>query len=325
MKPISRRLFTGGALASGAASLLPSRARAAGLPAGQLRMICPWSAGGTADTYLRGFATIAENYLDRRIIVENRPGSGGTVGLAFTARQKPDGSVIAGVTDAAYQYTLTQKVPFDTVNDFTFLGGGCVMTNGYVVKADSPFRDFASMVAAAKERPGKVRIAAGGSPANPPLVFLELEHATKQKFLLLSYAGGGEYINAVMSGEADVVGDAIGPSAGMIEAGTMRLLAVAAPERIKRYPDVPTARELGYDIQVQFTVGFVGPQGMPKDIARIYSDAIEKVTADPAHDVLLHRMTLERWSRSGEGYETFVRELYKNLPDKMRALGMLKS
>lgn len=325
MTRLSRRTFTNTAMLGGSAALLPGRARAAGLPAGTLRLVCPWSAGGTADTYLRGFATIAENHIDRRIVVENRPGSGGTVGLAFTARQKPDGSVFAGVTDAAFQYTLTQAVPFDTLKDFSFLGGGALMTNGYVVKADSPFRNFGDAVAAAKERPGKVRIAAGGSPANPPLVFLALEQATKAKFLLLSYAGGGEYVNAVMSGEADIVGDALGPSAGMIDAGTMRLLAVAGEQRMTRWPDVPTARELGYDIQVAFTVGFLGPRGMPKDVAAIYSAAIEKTVADPAHDVLLRRLTLEKWGRSAEGYEAYIRELYQKLPERMRALGLLKT
>ncbi|BBK40422.1 ABC transporter substrate-binding protein [Allostella vacuolata] len=324
MDALTRRTFAKGALLGAAASLLPAAARAK-LPDTTLRLVCPWSPGGVSDSYLRGFAAIAEKHLERRIVVENRPGSGGTVGLAFGARQRPDGSVFVGVTDAAFQYTLTQQVPFNTLTDFTFLGGTSSLTNGYVVKQDSPFRDLRDAVKAAKERPGKVRIAAGGSPASPPLVFIALESATDAKFLLLSFAGGSEYVNAVLSGEADIVGDALGPSAGMIDAGTMRLLAVASEERMERWPDVPTARELGFDILVNFTIGFLAPKGIPQDVAAIYDAAIQKVVADPEHDVLLRRLTLSKWARPGAAYEAYIRKLYDIMPERLRKLGVLKS
>ncbi len=309
----------------GAAALLAAggAARAQVAPDRPVRLICPWTPGGTVDLYLRGAAPIVARHLGQSLVVENRGGASGSVGTAYLRNQRADGSVIAGVTEVVYRVSMVQPVGYDALADFAFLAGTCTLVWGWAVRRDSPIRDLRDMVERAKTRPEAVSFAAGGTAANYPLGMKQLEHLTGARFLFVPFSGGGDMINAAMAGNVDLVFDSLGAVAGMIEGGAMRLLAVATPERVARYPDVPTARELGFDAQYSLPTGFIAPRGIPAALAAAYERAFLAAADDPEHAQLVRRLNLVPWKRDSRAYEAHVRELYRTLPPLLRELGML--
>jgi tripartite-type tricarboxylate transporter receptor subunit TctC len=316
---LSRRAFA----AVAATALAAPGARAAPLPDRPVRMLCPWSPGGTADLYTRGVSPIIARHLGQSFIVENRGGASGSVGTAYLRNQRPDGSVIATVTEAVFRIALVQPVGYDPLQDFTFLAGGAALVWGWAVPRASPIRDLRDLVERGRARPGSLSYAAGGTAANPPLGMKVLEHRTGAGFLFVPYAGGGEMINAAMSGTVDVVFDSVGAVAGMVDGGEMRLLAVAAEERFPRWPAVPTAREAGFDVLHALPPGFIAPRGLPPDLAALFERAMLASVDDPEHAQLVQRLNLAPWRRDAAAYAAHLRDLFQTLPPLLRALGML--
>lgn len=293
------------------------------LPDRPIRMVCPWAPGGTTDTYLRGMAAIATRHLGQTLIVENRPGASGAVALAWLKTQRPDGTVIAGVTDASYRIGLVQPVQYDSRNDFTFLAATSTLNFGWAVRKDSPIRDLRDMVDRARARPEGVSFAGGGTPTNPPFGMRLLEHRTGAKFLFVPFAGGGQMINAVMAGDVDLVYDALGALAGVIDGDSFRALAVASDARFPRWPNVPTAREQGFDIAVDLPCGFIAPRGMAPELTQIFEVAFQKAVQDPEHATLLTRLNLGPFWRGATDYEAYVKDSLDTLPAVYRAVGMI--
>ena len=149
-----------------------------------------------------------------------------------------------------------------------------------------------------------------------------LEHRTGARFLFVPFAGGGEMINAALSGNVDVVFDAVGAVAGAAESGDMRVLAVAAAERFPRWPGVPTARETGFDVVHTLPTGLIAPRGLPADLAALFERAMLRATEEPEHAELLRRLNLAPWRRDAAAYRAHVEELFRTMPPLMRAVGM---
>lgn len=318
---LTRRLALGGALSLPGLTL---RAQAS-LPDRPIRLVCPWTPGGTTDTYLRGIAPIVSRHLGQTLIVENRAGASGAVALAWLKTQRPDGAVIAGVTDASFRISLLQPVQYDPRTDFSFLAATGTLNFGWAVLKDSPIRDLRDLVERARAQPEGISFAGGGTPTNPPFGMRMLEYRTDTKFLFVPFAGGGQMINAVMSRDVDLVFDALGALAGVIDGGTFRCLAVAAEERFPRWPDVPTAREQGFDVAVDLPCGFIAPRGMAPELTALFEAAFRKATEDPEHATLLSRLNLGPFWRDSAGYEAHVRRSLDELPAIYRAIGMLPS
>jgi tripartite-type tricarboxylate transporter receptor subunit TctC len=291
-------------------------------PAGPIRLICPWAPGGTVDTYLRGMAPIAGRHLGRDIPVENRGGASGAVALAWLKSQRPDGGVIAGVTEAAFRVAMVQQVQYDPLRDFDFLAGTYNSNSGWAVRRDSPVRSLPELVERARARPEALSYSGGGTPDNPPIGMKMLEHRASIRFLFVPFAGGGQMINALLAGTVDVTFDALGTLAGVIEGGDVRLLAVASEERLARWPTVPTARELGFDAVHSTRTGFIAPHGLPAETRSALEQALLAAAEDPEHDRLLHRLTLTPWRRDSAGFEAEIRAMFRDLPPLMRELGL---
>lgn len=311
---IRRRSLVLGSLA------LPAIANAQ--PAGPLRVICPWAPGGTTDAYLRGVAPLLGARLGRDVVVENRGGASGSVALGWLKNQRPDGSVISLVTDAAFRVAIVQSVPYDALQDYDFLGGMANTVSGWAVRRDSPITSLGDLVERARADPEGLSYAAGGTPDNPPLGMRLLEHRSGIKFLFVPFAGGSQMVTAVLGGTVNVVFDSMGTLAGPVEGGALRLLALAAEERASRWQDTPTARELGFDAVHPLHTGFIAPRGLPVAVKRQFDQALRSVAGDPAHGVLLQRLALVPWARDAAGYEEAIRTMFRELPVQLRELGL---
>ena len=302
-------------------TLLLGAAAAAALPAGALRaqgafpnrpitMIVPWPAGGSTDRHLRTLAEIAGKHLGQNVVVENKPGAGGTLGpstMALTA--KPDGYTIAQYPMGMLRIPHMQKVPWHPLNDFTHIIGVSGYTFGFTVKADSPYKTFNDYIEAARKNPGKVDYGSTGIGTSPHLLMEELAANAKVQLTHVPFKGNADLQQALLGGHVQAQSDATGWDK-FVDSGQMRLLVTFGEQRTKRWPDVPTAKDLGYGVVSSSPYGLVGPKGMEPAVVKTLHDAFKKAMDDPKHMEVLAQLNQEVWYRNGEDYAAWSRETY---------------
>ncbi|HEX6361886.1 MAG TPA: tripartite tricarboxylate transporter substrate binding protein [Albitalea sp.] len=310
------------AVACCAAALLApfGAAQAQNFPERPITLVVPWPAGGSTDRHLRTLAEIAGKHLGQNIIVDNKPGAGGTLGPSSMAlNAKPDGYTIAQYPLGMLRYPHMQKTNWHPINDFTFIAGVSGYTFGFVVRSDSPYKSFNDYVEAARKAPGKLDYGSTGIGTSPHLLIEELSEAAKVKLTHVPFKGNADLMQALIGGHVMAASDASGWDK-FVDAGQMRLLLTFGEQRTKRWPDVPTAKDLGYNVVSTSPYGIVGPKGMDPAVVKKLHDAFKAAIDDPKHMEVLAQLNQEPWYRSAEDYrkwavETFAKE--KTLIDKL--------
>jgi len=281
-------------------------ARAQAYPSRPIAMIVPWPAGGSTDRHLRTLADIAGKQLGQNIIIENKPGAGGTLGpstMALTA--KPDGYTIAQYPLGMVRYPHMQKTNWHPIDDFTFIVGVSGYTFGFVVRADSPYKTFQDYIEAARKEPGKIDYGSTGIGTSPHLLIEEVAEAAKVKLNHVPFKGNADLMQALIGGHVMAASDATGWDK-FVDGGQMRLLATFGEQRTKRWPNVPTAKDLGYNVVSTSPYGLVGPKGMDPAVVKTLHDAFKKAMDDPKHVELLAQLNQEPWYRNGGDYRSWA-------------------
>jgi tripartite-type tricarboxylate transporter receptor subunit TctC len=300
---------------TGLARLLPLVALALAAPAAAqefpshpLTLVCPWPAGGSTDTHLRRFAEISSKYLGQPMIVENRPGNGGMIGALHVARTaKPDGYTLSQLTISAFRFPHLQKVDWDPLRDFTYVIGLSGYTFGVVVRSDSPLKTFGEMIDWAKANPGKLSYSSTGTGTSPHLVMEELAAKQGVELLHVPFKGSADSTQALLGGHVMAQSDSSGWGR-FVDAGQMRLLVTFGGARTKRWPQVPTAKDLGMDMVYNSPYGIVGPRGMEPRVVKTLHDAFKKTLDDPDHQKVLDQLDQELWYQSSDEYARYARE-----------------
>lgn len=297
--------------AAGAALAAPfGSALAQAFPTKPITLIVPWPAGGSTDRHHRALAELASKHLGQQIIVENKPGAGGTLGpstMALTA--KPDGYTISQYPMGMLRIPHMNKVQWSPINDFTFIMGVSGYTFGFVVKADSPHKTFKDYVEAARKQPGKIDFGSTGIGTSPHLLLEELADNAKVEFNHVPFKGNADLMQALLGGHVMAASDASGWDK-FVDGGQMRLLATFGEQRTKRWPQVPTAKELGYNIVGNSPYGLVGPKGMDPAVVKTIHDAFKKAMDDPKHAEVLAQLNQDPWYRTGEQYKAWAISTY---------------
>lgn len=298
--------------AAGAALAAPfgSTHAADAYPSRPITLIVPWPAGGSTDRHHRVLAEIASKYLGQNIIIENKPGAGGTLGpstMALTA--KPDGYTISQYPMGMLRIPHMQKVQWSPINDFTFIIGVSGYTFGFVVRSDSPYKTFKEYIEAARKEPGKIDYGSTGIGTSPHLLMEELSDNAKVQLNHIPFKGNADQMQALMGGHVMAASDATGWDK-FVDAGQMRLLLTFGENRTKRWPQVPTAKDLGYGIVSQSPYGLVGPKGMDPAIVKTLHDAFKKAMDDPKHLEVLATLNQDMWYRTGEQYKSWAIAAY---------------
>lgn len=310
-------------VAAGAAALVAGApARAQVYPAKAISLVVPWPAGGSTDRHHRALAEIASRHLGQNIVVENKPGAGGTLGpgtMALTAR--PDGYTIAQYPMGMLRYPHMQKTPWHPINDFTFILGVSGYTFGFVVRSDSPYRTLTELVEAARKAPGQISYGSTGIGTTPHLLIEELAYLAKVQLNHVPYKGNADQMQALLGGHVMAASDATGWDK-FVDAGQMRLLATFGEERTARWPQVPTARELGYDLVGNSPYGLVGPKGMDPAVVKALHDAFRKALDDPKHQEVLAQLNQSLWYRSGEDYRKWAIDTFASSRALIERLGL---
>jgi len=306
-QPPRRRLML--LLAVGAFAV-PMDTQAQTFPNKPITLIVPWPAGGSTDRHLRALAEIAAKHLGQTVVVENRPGGGGTTGpgtMALTA--KPDGYTIAQFPMGMLRVPHMQKVPWDPLKDFSFILGVSGYTFGFTVRADSPYKSFNEYIEAARKSPGTIDYGSTGIGTSPHLLLEELTGNAKITLNHVPFKGNADLTQALLGGHVMAMSDATGWDK-FVDGGQMRLLVTFGDKRTKRWPNVPTAQELGYNVVGNSPYGLVGPKGMDPAIVKTLHDAFKKAMDDPKHIELLAQLNQDAWYRSGDDYATWARETF---------------
>jgi tripartite-type tricarboxylate transporter receptor subunit TctC len=268
-----------------AAATLATGARAqqgpGAYPARPITLWIPWPAGGATDISMRLIAEIASRSLGQRVVTENRGGGGGTLVMPILQQAEPDGYTIAQLPQPIFRAPYTQKVLWDPIRDVTPIIQLTGVTFGVLVNASSNFRTLDDLFAFAKARPGELSIGTNGIGTTPHIVLEELFTARGLSYIHVPYKGTSEQMIAVQSGQVmvGVNSTGFGP---FVDSGRLRLLATFGAQRTKRWPHVPTLKDLGFDIVAMSPYGLGGPRGLSPAIVSVLHNAFKAALFDPS-------------------------------------------
>lgn len=305
----SRRRLMQAALATGATLALPSLVRAQAFPARPIRLICPWPAGGSTDAVMRVIAESAAKALGGQMIVENKAGASGMLGPNELVNAKPDGYTLSQLTIGVARLPHMQKMQFDPLKDFTYIACLTGYTFGIVVRSDSPIKSIQDLVDYAKANPGKFTFGSTGNGTTPHLAVEEFAMKANIKLQHIPFKGNADGMQALLGGHVMSHSDATGWGPH-VEAGTCRLLATYGSKRTKRWPNVPTLNELGYDTISDSPFGVGGPAGMDAAVRTKLHDAFKKTLEDPAVLASFEKYDQSVIYMNSEDYAKYIREQF---------------
>lgn len=304
-----RRSFlvrAGGTLATLAA---PTLLRAQAFPSRPIRYICPWPAGGSTDGVIRSLADSASRILGATIVVDNKPGASGLLGAIELANAKPDGYVVSQLPHGIFRIPHMQKVSFDVLKDFTWIACLTGYTFGLVVQTSSPIKSIKDYVDYAKANPGKMTYGHTGAGTSPHMAMEEFAQRAGIQLTNVPFKGGADNMQAVLGGHVMSNSDSTG-WAPHVDAGRLRLLATYGSKRTKRWPDVPTLDELGYQTVSESPFGVCGPKGMDPAIVRTLHDVFRKTLEDPAVLASFDKFDQTVIYKNTADYTQFARDSY---------------
>jgi tripartite-type tricarboxylate transporter receptor subunit TctC len=283
----------------------------------------PWPAGGATDQTMRLLAELAGKHLGQKVIIDNRAGAGGTLAMPVLQQAAPDGYTIAQMPQPVFRAPHTQKVLWDPIRDTTPIIQISGVTFGVVVPVNSPFKKFDDLLAYAAAHPGELSVATNGAGTTPHVVMDELCAQRGLSYIHVPYKGTSEQMVAVSSGQV-MVGINSNGFAPSVDSGRMRLLATFADQRSKRWPSVPTLKELGHAISASSPYGLAGPRGMPPAVVRRLHDAFKLAMFDPQHIAELAKFDQELAYLNTEDYARAMRETFAAERRTVDRLGLAK-
>jgi tripartite-type tricarboxylate transporter receptor subunit TctC len=292
-------------------------------PSRPVTLWVPWAAGGATDLTMRLLAELASRQLGQKVLIENRGGAGGTLAMPVLQQAAPDGYTIAQMPQPVFRAPWVQKVTWDPIRDTTPIIQISGVTFGIVVPYNSPFRSLEDLFAWAHARPGELTVATNGVGTTPHLVMDDLFGRRNIQWVHVPYKGVSEQMLAVSSGQlmAGVTSNGFAP---FVDSGKLRLLATFGEQRTKRWPTVPTLKELGYGIVATSPYGLAGPHGMPRSVVNTLHDAFKAAMFDPQHVAELAKYDQELAYLGPEDYARSMRETYAAERRAVEKLGLAK-
>jgi len=292
------------AAASGAAA-------AAGYPDRPMRMVVPWSVGGSTDLLGRILAEGMGRRLGASIVVENKPGATGTIGYAQVARAAPDGYTVLLGTNSTFAIAphFYRDLPYDVAKDIAPVGMIGANQQVLCVHPDMPARSLADLVARARERPGAITYASSGMGGSSHLATELLMSLTGIDMLHVPYRGGAPAVQAILGGQTQAGFVDISVAEPLIRAGKLRALGTSGAARAPLLPDTPTLAEAGAPgFESLTTFGLFVPAGTPQDVVGRLNAVLNEVLADPRTSGQLAAQGYELTAGPPAAYVDYARE-----------------
>ncbi len=248
--------------------LLPTEAPAKSYPSHPITMIVPFAAGGLTDVPARVLAAMLQDRIGQTIVVENKPGGSGTLGGAYAVRAAPDGYTLFANSIADTQNLYFLPVPYNAIDDFAMIG---MVVEGpplvLIIDAELPYKSLAELLADAKANPSKISFGTSGPATSPAMALAQLNALAQTKIAGVPYAGSGEAARNVSGSGVQGAFAFYAQAKPLADSGRARALAIASPQRIATWPEVPTMQELGFpNFDYRGFVGLAAPAKTPQPI-----------------------------------------------------------
>lgn len=275
LRHLMRRLLAG--LIVGAAALLGSAAYAA-YPERPIQLILSFPPAGATDILARAIGQKLSESLGQSVVIENRPGAGGNIGLAYAAKAAPDGYTIylAAVTNAAIAAAAYSSQPVHLIKDFVPVAGVATVPHMLVVPSSLPVQNVSQLISYFKASPGKYNFASQGAGTLSHLESEVFKTAAGVDLVHVPYKGSSQALPDLMAGSSSMMFDSIPASMPHVKSGKLRVLAVASGKRVSMLPNVPTVDESGVKgFEANNLFGFSAPKGTPPAVIATLSKAIQ--------------------------------------------------
>ncbi len=314
------------ALAAALTILLAPAAMAQGAwPSATITLVNPYAAGGPADTLARTLARQLESRLKQTVIVDNKAGGAATIGTGFVARAKPDGYTLLIGTSAGHVVTpLMQKIPYDGVSDFAFIGVVANQPNVLVANPSLGVKTVAELIALAKREPDSLNYASAGAGGATHLGGVMFQQRAGIRITHVPYPGAAPALKDVIGGQVQLGMLNLGGVLPFVKDGKLVALAYGSRKRSELLPDVPTMAEAGVsqaESSTWYTLSV--PRGTPAPIVQKLHEALDASLADPAFGEFLLSQGAERMVLTPAATTAFVQEDKRQMERLLASMGSL--
>ena len=265
--------------------LFPLAAAAQDYPSRPVTMIVPFPPGGVADIVGRPLAAVMEKSLKQPVVVVNRTGAGGAVGMAAAAKSAPDGYTILMALSSVSIFPLSDRIngkaPAYEMSDLAPIALVTADPTVLVVRADSPWRTLKEFVATARAYPGQINYSSSGVYGTLHVAMEIFANSANVKLFHVPYQGGGPALTALLGGQVHALASGPAPAVAQIKGGKVRALASWSTERLPLLPEIPTFKELGYDAEFYIWSGVFAPAATPPEILMKIRQAVRQAANSP--------------------------------------------
>ena len=321
-----RHLIQSAATLAVSSLALPSRAQNSTqpFPGRPLKLIVAFPAGGPTDITMRALADNASKILGQTVVIENKPGAGGTLPAQALQSLPADGYTLAQIPLGVFRLPYTTKITWDPIKDLAYVLNVTGYAFGLVVPADSPLKSWTHFVGWAKANPGKLSYGSTGTMTSPHLTMELIAQKLGLELLHVPYKGSADLMQSILGGNIMAAADSTG-FAPQVEAGKLRVLNTWGEQRLAKFPDAPTLKELGLGLVQNSPFGIAAPRDTPPAVVKRLHDAFKQAMEQPSYTSALAKYDMVPMYMSTSGYTRFAQETFIREKALVEKLGLLKA
>jgi len=301
----------------------PFAAQAQSFPTRAIKLVIAFPAGGPTDITMRVLADNASKILGQTVVVENKPGAGGTLPALQLQSSAADGYTLGQIPLGVFRLPYTTKISWDPVKDINYVLNVTGYAFGVVVPADSPLKTWADFVAWARATPGKLSYGSTGTMTSPHLTMELIAQKLGLDLLHVPYKGSADLMQSIMGNNIMAAADSTG-FAPQVQAGKLRVLNTWGAERLAKFPDAPTLKELGLDIVQNSPFGIGAPKGTAPAVVKRLHDAFKQAMEQDNYKTALARYDMVPIYMNSADYTRFAQETFMREKALVEKLGLAK-
>ena len=292
-------------------------------PTKPIKLVIAFPAGGPTDITMRALADGASKALGQPVVVENKPGAGGTLPAQALQTAPADGYTLAQIPLGVFRLPYTTKINWDPVKDISYVINVTGYAFGVVVPTASPLKSWGDFVAYAKANPGKLSYGSTGNLTSPHLTMEHVAQKADIKLLHVPYKGSADLMQSILGGQIMAAADSTG-FAPQVEAGKLRVLNTWGAERLTKFPDAPTLKELGLNLVQNSPFGIGAPKGTPPAVVKRLHDAFKQAMEQENYRTALARYDMVPMYMSTSAYKKFAQDTFTREKALVEKLGLAK-
>jgi tripartite-type tricarboxylate transporter receptor subunit TctC len=293
-------------------------------PTRPIRLVIAFPAGGPTDITMRSLADNAAKVLGQPVIIENKPGAGGTLPAQQLQTSAADGYTLAQIPLGVFRLPYTTKINWDPVKDISYVLNVTGYAFGIVVPADGPIKSWADFVAYAKANPGKLSYGSTGTLTSPHLTTELIAQQLGIQLNHIPFKGSADLMQAIGGGHIMAAADSTG-FAPLVQSGKLRVLNTWGDKRLEKFADAPTLKELGLNIVQNSPFGIGAPRGTPPDVVKRLHDAFKTAMEEPSYVTALGRYDMVPMYMSSSAYSKFAQDTFATEKALVEKLGLAKA